>query len=290
MKKIDLSNKKVIIFIGIIIVIIAGSLLTYHFYQKQELQKSIDTAIAKIEKVEKEFNAKKSKEDKMLTLQSLLKEHEKYEKDKDMINEVDDEYHSTISNMQKVFIKEYDQKLKENTLNDLDKIDDKEKLINAKSSLEDVLKTIKSEKDVVANDTDIKKYGSKINTLTTSYTERIAKIEEAEKKVEEERLAKEEEERKAQEEATKNNQSSSNNNYVGNNSGNSNSSNSGAGNGNSSNNNGGNSNTGGGTWHDGYEYSWIIRDDGVKIEFYLDRATGNTYDMNGNFTGNAYDW
>lgn len=142
--KINFKSKKFIIpIIIVVIVLVFASVLGYRYYQEQELQKKIDTAIAEIEKTETDFNKEDTREDKLALLQSISKEHVDYEKSKDVIKEIDEKYHSVISDMQKVFREEYDKTLTDNTLKEIDKIYDKEKLNTTKTNLHGVYKKIR---------------------------------------------------------------------------------------------------------------------------------------------------
>lgn len=200
--KISFKSKKVIIpiFIAVIVLIIA-SVLGYRDYQQQELQKKIDTAIAQIEKTETDFNKGDTREDKLTLLQSISKEHVDYEKSKDVIKEIDEKYHSVISDMQKVFREEYNKTLTDNTLKEIDKISDKEQLNTDKTNLNELLQTIQNEKDIVCTESEVKEHETKITDLIKSYEDRITKIEEEEKKAAEEAVKQAEEEARKQAEA-----------------------------------------------------------------------------------------
>lgn len=239
--KINFKSKKVIIpIVIVVIVLITTSVLGYRYYQQQQLQKKIDTAIAQIEKTETDFNKRDTREDKLTLLKSISKEHVDYEKSKDVIKKIDEKYHSVISNMQKVFREEYDKTLTDNTLKEIDKISDKEKLNTTKTHLNELLKTIQNEKDIICMEDEVKEYETKITNLIKSYEDRITKIEEEEKKVAEE------EARKQAEAAASNSNSggSYNNGYNSSNSGSSGNSSNGGGSGNSG------GNYGGGTHYD----------------------------------------
>ena len=238
--KINFKSKKVIIpIVIVVIVLITTSVLGYRYYQQQQLQKKIDTAIAQIEKTETDFNKRDTREDKLTLLKSISKEHVDYEKSKDVIKKIDEKYHSVISNMQKVFREEYDKTLTDNTLKEIDKISDKEKLNTTKTHLNELLKTIQNEKDIICMEDEVKEYETKITNLIKSYEDRITKIEE-------EKKAAEEEARKQAEAAASNSNSggSYNNGYNSSNSGSSGNSSNGGGSGNSG------GNYGGGTHYD----------------------------------------
>ena len=190
MKK-HLRDKKTIILIIISIMLLSViSIFGYRYYQQQEVQKKIDVLTLQLENKGNDFNEEDTREDKILLLKSILEEHANYEKAKDMIEEIDEKYHSIISNMQNKLKEEYDKILLENTLKDVDEIDDKNKLENAKKSLNDVLLLIKSEENIVSTKSEVEKYDKEINYLIKSYDERLNEINEAERKVAEEEIKK----------------------------------------------------------------------------------------------------
>ncbi len=289
MKKNKITKKKIISFIVITIIVVI-TIFAYNSYCRNELQKKIDAEITQLNKIEKNFNDKDKKEDKLIVLQSLLKSHEEYENSKDMNEKVDNAYHESIANMKKVLKDGYDTILKENTLDNIETIDNKEQLNKSNSNLKNLLQTIQKEQEIVCTKNEVAEYENKINTLITSYTARLDVIQE-------ERKAKEEAEAKAAEEQQKQQQQNAVANSNANNSGNShqqpsngggnsNSSNSNN-SGNSSSNSNSNSSQNNSTWHDGMTYRWIENEKGL-MEFYQDYK-GNMYDMNGNYIGNWYD-
>lgn len=266
MKK-HLRDKKTIILIIISITLLSViSIVGYRYYQQQEVQKKIDELTLQLENKENDFNEEDTREDKILLLKSILEEHKNYEKAKDMIEEIDEKYHSITSNMQNKLKEEYDKILVENTLKDIDKINDKSKIENAKKSLNDLLSLIKTEENIVSTKSEVEKYDKDINSLIKSYDERLNEIDEAE--------------RKAIEEETKKQQQ---NNYVGGNGNSSSNSNTG-GNGNSSSN--------GGNKYDGWYHGWgVDLETGEKIpgsDYWQDPQTGNQYDKDGNQVGGIW--
>lgn len=190
MKK-HLRDKKTIILIIISIMLLSViSIFGYRYYQQQEVQKKIDVLTLQLENKENDFNEEDTREDKVSILKSVLEEHTDYEKSKDMIEEIDEKYHSIISNMQNKLKEEYDKILIENTLKDIDKIDDKSQLENSKKSLNDLLSLIKTEENIVSTKSEVEKYDKDINSLIKSYDERLNEIEEAERKAAEEEAKK----------------------------------------------------------------------------------------------------
>ena len=201
-----MKNKaKIISIISVVLILIIG-IAGYFMYQKSEEEKSIKENLNNITKIETSFSKAETHEEKLSILKSCITEMTDYNKSKEHFEQVTDKYKSTISSMQEVFAKEYDSIIEENTLSNLDSLEDVSTITNNKNNLSSLLSTIDAEKDYVfSSNDDFESYQQKITELTESYTNRITALEEAKKKAEEEakRKAEEEAKRKAEEEARK---------------------------------------------------------------------------------------
>lgn len=201
-----MKNKaKIISIISVVLILIIG-IAGYFMYQKAEEEKAIKKSLNKITKTETSFSKVETHEEKLNILKSCITEMTDYNKSKENFKQVTDKYKSAISSMQEVFTKEYDSIIEENTLSNLDSLDDISAITNNKDNLSSLLSTIEAEKDyVLSSNDDFESYQQKITELTESYTNRITALEEAKKKAEEEakRKAEEEAKRKAEEEARK---------------------------------------------------------------------------------------
>lgn len=200
-----MKNKaKIISIISVVLILIIG-IAGYFMYQKAEEEKAIKKSLNKITKTETSFSKVKTHEEKLNILKSCINEMTDYNKSKENFKQVTDKYKSAISSMQEVFTKEYDSIIEENTLSNLDSLDDISAITNNKDNLSSLLSTIEAEKDyVLSSNDDFESYQQKITELTESYTNRITALEEAKKKAEEEAKRKAEEaKRKAEEEARK---------------------------------------------------------------------------------------
>ncbi len=201
-----MKNKaKIISIISVVLILIIG-IAGYFMYQKSEEEKSIKENLNNITKIETSFSKAETHEEKLNILKSCITEMTDYNKSKEHFEQVTDKYKSTISSMQEVFAKEYDSIIEENTLSNLDSLEDVSTITNNKNNLSSLLSTIDAEKDYVfSSNDDFESYQQKITELTESYTNRITALEEAKKKAEEEakRKAEEEAKRKAEEEARK---------------------------------------------------------------------------------------
>lgn len=200
-----MKNKaKIISIISVVLILIIG-IAGYFMYQKAEEEKAIKKSLNKITKTETSFSKVETHEEKLNILKSCITEMTDYNKSKENFKQVTDKYKSAISSMQEVFTKEYDSIIEENTLSNLDSLDDISAITNNKDNLSSLLSTIEAEKDyVLSSNDDFESYQQKITKLTESYTNRITALEEAKKKAEEEAKRKAEEaKRKAEEEARK---------------------------------------------------------------------------------------
>lgn len=201
-----MKNKAKIISIMSVVLILIIGIAGYFMYQKAEEEKAIKKSLNKITKTETSFSKAETHEEKLNILKSCITEMTDYDKSKEHFEQVTDKYKSAISSMQEVFTKEYDSIIEENTLNNLDSLDNISAITNNKDNLSSLLSTIEAEKDYVfSSNDDFESYQQKITELTESYTNRITALEEAKKKAEEEakRKAEEEAKRKAEEEARK---------------------------------------------------------------------------------------
>lgn len=88
-----------------------------------------------------------------------------------------------VNGMRQFFVSQYDAVIKENTVEDVEKTEDKEKLSDAIENLDELKALINEEADITVADAEVLEgYNNSIDGLTKSYEERIKEIEEAEKK------------------------------------------------------------------------------------------------------------
>lgn len=197
---------------------------------------------------------------------------------------VSDTINGLIKKYRKIFTDDYSAVIKANTFDSPEKIDDKDKLNNAITSLTKLKKTVEAEKSAVYGN-DEKAYNNIVGTidgLISKYKSRITAIE---KEAEAKKEASYSTENNNTSADNSDNQSYESNNYSGNNSdsyeyssGDSGSNNSGSG---SSDNSGssGNSGSGSGGGSGGYN-SWYKNGDG-NTSYFNDR-TGEAWDDQGN--------
>ena len=193
--------------LGITVCVMALGIIGVLAYQENIKQKEIETQITRLTGEQKEFFNQTNRDEKKELLKSIWKEQTEYNKSQKKYAKVSKKYNTILSDMQRDFIFEYDQILKENTIENLDEINDITIIKEKKDKLDNLADMIDSENDYVfANAKDYQGYQSEIRELASAYTNRIGKIEEEQKKAEEEAKKKAEEEearKKAEEEKAK---------------------------------------------------------------------------------------
>ena len=134
-----MKNKaKIISIISVVLILIIG-IAGYFMYQKSEEEKSIKENLNNITKIETSFSKAETHEEKLNILKSCITEMTDYNKSKEHFEQVTDKYKSTISSMQEVFAKEYDSIIEENTLSNLDSLEDVSTITNNKNNLSSLL-------------------------------------------------------------------------------------------------------------------------------------------------------
>lgn len=149
--------------------------------------------IVSIQKMDKSFKSEK-REEKLDTLKKVLKSQSKYLKEENQDNNVLDQYKKTVTKMRKYFISDYEKSIKENTLENVESIQDKQQINEKKDNL-NALKTLVSEEYKFTLDSK-KQYDSYMKSITeiaTQYDNRIVAIEQEEQAQKQAELAKQNE-------------------------------------------------------------------------------------------------
>ena len=149
--------------------------------------------IVSIQKMDKSFKSEK-REEKLDTLKKVLKSQSKYLKEENQDNNVLDQYKKTVTKMRKYFISDYEKSIKENTLENVESIQDKQQINEKKDNL-NALKTLVSEEYKFTLDSK-KQYDSYMKYITeiaTQYDDRIAVLEKEEEMQKQAELAKQNE-------------------------------------------------------------------------------------------------
>lgn len=264
-----MKNKKILIAV-ITIILCFG--LGYFFIKQNNTKKEITAKTNQINQLAQDFEKEESREDKLKTLQNYISSKDELLGNQNISTKVLPTYNDQLTKMKTYFTNEYDQTLKDNTIENVDE-STKEDLTKAKNNLNKLLDILKT--DSILTEDEIKdSYSSKIESLVKSYEDKIKSIEEEEAKKAEEEKQRQEAEKAEQErqaaEATANVTNSSSNGSS----------------------NGSYSYNGNSSSNDIYKHTWAIDPNtGEKVEgsdAYF-KTDGSIYDSNGNYQGNLSD-
>lgn len=316
-----MKNKKILI-AGITIVLCLG--FGYFFIKQNNTKKEITAKTNQINQLAQDFEKKENREEKLKILQNYISTKDELLGNQNISTKVLLKYNDQLTKMKEYFTSEYDQTLKDNTIENADE-STKEDLSKAKDNLNKLSETLKSD-SILTKDEIKDSYSSKIESLVKSYEDKIKSIEEEEAKKAEEEKQRQEAEKAEQErqaaEATANVTNSSSNgssngsySYNGNgasigsstSSSNGGSSNSNAGSSASSSSNSGSTASSGSTNSAPSGTSSELNEFGVPqyrngayfVSYYENPTTnvyvytysdGSQYDKNRNYLGNVYDF
>lgn len=320
------NKKKKTIFILTILVIAAVAICVigifakkaYDRHQEEIRIQAIETKNGEIDQEYENFEKEQDRDKKLETLKNEVANATEYEKTQGAYEECSAHYAKMIAQMKSYFVNDYDVTIK--TISDeigdgIEKVEDKDKLKKACTefaTFQDTLKKDYENYGTIEED-KFKEYNDTVDTYVKKYSDRVSAIEKAEeeakKKAEEEAKKKAEEEakKKAEEEAAAAQESSGSggsssyyddsydysyddsSSYSG---GSSSSGSSGSGSDYSGSNDYSNGSSSGGNngIPSSANYGWIEGSDGNRIENYYDSSTGDTWDMDGNYSGNMNDW
>lgn len=209
------SNKRKIMIACVVLVVLAITAVIgkkqYDAYQEKMKQEAIQATNEKIEQEYQTFTKEEDNQQKLELLKNFGQEALEYKKADLSYEECQKKYDTILDEMKAYFTDKYDQTITdaENEVGDLESFEDKERLEELASGLADLETEINQEKEEYGtiDDEKLNEYTEEINTLTTSYNDRIVAIEQAEKEAAEkaaaEKAAKEAEEKKAAEEKAK---------------------------------------------------------------------------------------
>lgn len=176
---------KGILVMGVIVMGISGCSSNVQDDSKQK--------IVSIQKMDKSFKSEK-REEKLDTLKKVLKSQSKYLKEENQDNNVLDQYKKTVTKMRKYFISDYEKSIKENTLENVESIQNKQQINEKKDNL-NALKTLVSEeyKFTLDSKSQYDAYIKSITEISTLYDNRIVAIEQEEQAQKQAELAKQNE-------------------------------------------------------------------------------------------------
>ena len=166
-----MKNKKILI-AGITIILCLG--LGYFFIKQNNTKKEITAKTNQINQLAQDFEKKETREEKLKILQNFISTKDELLGNQNVSTKVLPIYNDQLTKMKTYFTNEYDQMLKDNTIENVNE-STKEDLTKAKDNLNKLLETLKS--DSILTEDEIKEnYSSKIESLVKSYEDKIKSL------------------------------------------------------------------------------------------------------------------
>ena len=145
-----MKNKKILI-AGITIILCLG--LGYFFIKQNNTKKEITAKTNQINQLAQDFEKKETREEKLKILQNFISTKDELLGNQNVSTKVLPTYNDQLTKMKTYFTNEYDQMLKDNTIETVDE-STKEDLTKAKDNLNKLLETLKS--DSILTEDEIK--------------------------------------------------------------------------------------------------------------------------------------
>lgn len=167
------KKKKIMCVTAIVIIsVVICSVGGYTVYKQNKIKERSAKVKAEIVENLKKFEKEGERDKKLELFEKVETDKSEYQKEKDYQKEVVTEFDKILKKMKSFFSEDYDKVIAENTLTDIEKNTDKEKITTAKNNLENLLNTIESEKSILK----LEKFEEKISNiqeLITQYTNRM---------------------------------------------------------------------------------------------------------------------
>lgn len=151
----------------------------------QEENANIKTKLTEISKEKKTFEKEKDKNKKLDILKKTIQNQNKYKKETSTEKKVTSKYKKTIQNMRDYFVSDYENRLKGNSIDDVNSIQDKAQLEDKKTQLNTLKEDLDKEFKYTLDSKDkYQEYLQKISDVVGRYDERISAIDEEQKQAE----------------------------------------------------------------------------------------------------------
>ena len=204
-----MKNKVVII--GLIVIMIVGGFMGYKFYEAGIAKEAVTSYKSIIKEDYQSFKKEKNRTKKLNILEEMIQNSNQYLNSSNADAGVKKEYKNMINKMKNYFKNDYNKIIKDNTIADVDTVMDQNVLNSSISNLKNLLVTIDEDKNVLTKK-EVSKYENKINSLITTYTNKIngASNDNEEEKTNEDTVEKSKKEEKKNTSTTSSSNKSSN--------------------------------------------------------------------------------
>lgn len=160
--------------------------------QQSNVNKQIEQKISELKKEKKEFKNEEDRSKRLDILKKIVDNQEKYSKN----DESKKVYKNYLKEMRQYFTDDYDKRLSDSKINDLDSMTDIDNINEKKKSLKTLRENLDNEYEYTLNSNkQYKAYSDKVEEMIIKYDERIATIN---KSNEEQKLAEMAEQKAAQ--------------------------------------------------------------------------------------------
>lgn len=159
--------------------------------QQNSENKQTEQKITELKKEKKSFEKEEDRNKKLDILKKTIQNQSKYKKETSTEKKVTSKYKKTIENMRDYFVSDYENRLKDNSIDDVSSIQDKAQLEDKKTQLNTLKEDLDKEFKYTLDSKDkYQEYLQKISDVVGRYDERISAIDEEQKQAE---IAKEQE-------------------------------------------------------------------------------------------------
>ena len=178
------KNNKTIISIVSVIIAVVICFIGYNSYQRKQAEVVLSEKVAALHELTKKFNDKNDRNERLNILKETLDEQSQYNLNSNKEPKVQDEFKNSINTMRTYFHNDYDNTIKTYTLSDITTVSDEKKINDNKSKLNELTKTIETEKDYTfESEQQAQEKQTEVEKLVKKYDERINELKKKEKKI-----------------------------------------------------------------------------------------------------------
>ena len=174
------NNKTIISIISVAIAVVI-CFFGYNFYKKKQAEVVSAEKLTAIHEVIKKFNDGNDRNERLNILKETLDEQSQYNLNSNKESKVQDEFKNSINTMRTYFHNDYDNTIKTYTLSDITTVSDEKKINDNKSKLNELTKTIETEKDYTfESEQQAQEKQTEVEKLVKKYDERINELKKKE--------------------------------------------------------------------------------------------------------------
>ena len=175
------KNNKTIISIVSVIIAVVICFIGYNSYQRKQAEVVLSEKVAALHELTKKFNDKNDRNERLNILKETLDEQSQYNLNSNKEPKVQDEFKNSINTMRTYFHNDYDNTIKTYTLSDITTVSDEKKINDNKSKLNELTKTIETEKDYTfESEQQAQEKQTEVEKLVKKYDERINELKKKE--------------------------------------------------------------------------------------------------------------